>query len=304
MEKKNSIKINREHKDRLFRLLFGDARYKENLLSLYNALNDSDYQNVDDLEITTITDVIYIGVKNDVSFIIDCYMSLYEQQSDFNPNMPLRGIIYFSDLYSKYIEEKRYNIYGHRLVKIPTPKYVVFYIGDEKHYDIEKLRLSDAFVHPDTSGEFEWTATMIALNPGQNEALLEKCRPLREYTVFVNTIKSKIKSMPLEEAVEETIKECIAQGILAEFLIAHRAEVLMSCITEFNKELYEMDLKEEARELGLAEGRAEGLTEGRLKNLTENTSRLMKSLNLSLDEVCKLLEIEGEDYDYVKSNIM
>lgn len=105
---------------------------------------------------------------------------------------------------------------------------------------------------------------MIALNPGQNLELLEKCRPLKEYTIFVNTIKTNMKVMPLEDAVEKTIKECIAQGILSEFLRAHRAEVLMSCITEFDKELYEMDLREEARELGLAEGRAQGLAEGRL----------------------------------------
>ena len=288
MEKKRTVRINREHKDRLFRLLFGKERYKENLLSLYNALNGSDYCDVEELEITTISDVIYIGVKNDVSFIIDCYMSLYEQQSHFNPNMPLRGMIYFSDLYNKYIEEHRMNIYGHRLVKIPTPRYVVFYIGDEKHQDVEKLSLSDAFVHPDESGEFEWTATMIALNPGQNEELLEKCRPLKEYAMFVNLLKSNTKVMPLEEAVAETIEECIARGILAEFLIAHKAEVRMSCITEFNKEVYEMDLRDEARE------------EGRLENLVMNIANLMNSLNLSFDEACKALKVAGEDYEYVK----
>ena len=215
------------------------------------------------------------------------YMSLYEQQSDFNPNMPLRGMIYFADLYGKYIEECRRNIYGHRLVQIPTPKYVVFYIGDEKHQDVEKLRLSDAFIHSDESGEFEWTATMIALSPGQNEELLEKCRPLKEYTIFVNTLKYKIKTMTLEDAVEETIKECIAQGILTEFLKAHRAEVLMSCITEFNKEVYEMDIREE----------------GRLENLHSNIKNLMESLEISVEEACKLLKVEEKEYEYIKSLI-
>ena len=120
------IKINPQHKDRLFRLIFGNEKYKENTLALYNALNNTTYENVEDLELTTIEDVIYIGMKNDLSFLIGDYMNLYEQQSTYNPNMPLRGFLYFSKLYDKYLSINQCNIYGRKLVKIPTPNMSFF----------------------------------------------------------------------------------------------------------------------------------------------------------------------------------
>lgn len=276
MKKRKKVHVNRDHKDRLFRLIFGKEKYKENLLSLYNALNHSDYDNPEDLEITTIEDVIYIGMKNDVSFIIDYYLSLFEQQSSFNPNMPLRGLMYFSDLYHKYIVTGGYNLYGHKLIRIPTPQYIVFYNGSEQHEDVEKLRLSDAFTHPDDSKEFEWTATMITLNTGQNEELLEKCQPLREYTIFVNRLREYTAKMPLEDAVDRTVTECIEEGILAEFLKAHRAEVRKVCLVEFDQEVYEKGIREE------------GIEEGQAKEIV----RMSKKYGAAEDEILQELATE------------
>ena len=169
---------NREYKDRLFRLLFGREEYKENMLSLYNALNQTHYTDTDDMTITTMDDVIYVGMKNDVSFILADYINLWEQQSSYNPNMPLRGLLYFSKLYNSHVERNRLNLYGTRLVKLPTPKYVVLYNGTEDRPEVEKLRLSDAFIHDDNSGEFQWTATVLNINPGKNDDLLKACPAL------------------------------------------------------------------------------------------------------------------------------
>ena len=129
------IRINREHKDRLFRLIFGKEEYKQNLLELYNALNDTSYNNLDDLKITTIEDVVYMGMKNDVSMLIHSRMALFEHQSTYNPNMPIRGFMYAARLYNKYIEENKLSIYGKTMMKLPTPQYIVFYNGDEEHED-------------------------------------------------------------------------------------------------------------------------------------------------------------------------
>ena len=119
-----SVTINRTYKDRLFKIIFED---KKELLSLYNALTGKNYQNPDELEINTIDDVIYMHLKNDMSFILDDWQNLFEQQSTFNPNQPLRGFFYFADLYKvKYFGKK---IYSTRLLKIPTPQYIVFYNG-------------------------------------------------------------------------------------------------------------------------------------------------------------------------------
>jgi len=147
--------INREYKDRLFRLIFADEKNKANTLALYNALNNSSYTNEDDLEITTIEDAIYLKMKNDLSFVIADTMNLYEQQSTHNPNMPLRGFLYFSNLYEKYLSQNELTLHVNSLVKIPTPNYIVFYNGVSKRPAIEKLQLSDAFQIPDNRGEFE-----------------------------------------------------------------------------------------------------------------------------------------------------
>lgn len=88
--------VNREYKDRLFKLVF---REKKDLLELYNAINDTEYDNLDDIEINTLEDVVYMGMKNDISFLVTDVLNLYEHQSTFSPNLPLRGLLYFADLY-------------------------------------------------------------------------------------------------------------------------------------------------------------------------------------------------------------
>lgn len=93
------MRVNREHKDRLFKFIFQE---KKNLLELYNALNASSYNNPDDLEIVTLEDVIYMRMKNDISFILDYQLNLFEHQSSDNQNMPLRGFLYFARQYEKY----------------------------------------------------------------------------------------------------------------------------------------------------------------------------------------------------------
>ena len=117
---------NRQYKDRLWRMIFNN---KEDLLQLYNAINHTDYQNPDDLEVNTLEDVLYLSMKNDVSFLVSGTMNLYEHQSTFNPNMPLRGVFYFSRLYEGYVADNNLMIYHEKRVRLPKPKYIVFYNG-------------------------------------------------------------------------------------------------------------------------------------------------------------------------------
>lgn len=265
-------KINYQYKDRLFRLLFGSEEYKENILSLYNALNGTEYNDLQNLELYTIDDVIYIRMKNDVAFILDSYLSLWEQQSTYNPNMPVRGLMYFSKMYDKYIESNGFNIYGTKLIKLPTPKYVVFYNGKTVKEDIKVLRLSDAFLKPDDSGNFEWTATMYNLNKGKNDTLLKDCKPLGDYMELNNRINSNCQNESIEKAVNDAVDSCIKDGILADFLIAHRAEVLDMCITEFNEKTFIDSIK------------AEGRAEERAENLQTAISRIMERNHVSREE--------------------
>lgn len=254
---KPDVKVNRGYKDRLFRFRFGLEEYKDDVLSVYNALNGTAYDNASDITITTIDDIIYIKMKNDVSLLLDGNLSIWEQQSSINPNMPVRGLMYFGNLYSQYITENGLNIYGKKLQKIPTPKYVVFYNGKEEYGAITELKLSDAFIHKDKSGGFEWTATVYNLNRGKNDELLEKCKPLSEYMELINRIRDNNEmGMDFSLSVDLAIDSCIRDGIMADFLIKHKAEVKSMCITEFDEKVYEDGIREEGREEGRAESEA------------------------------------------------
>ena len=279
--------VNPKYKDRLFCLLFGNLDYKENIISLYNALCDTNYDYMDEMQLYTIDDVIYIKMKNDVSVLIDSYLSLWEHQSTFNPNMPVRGLMYYGKMYSRYITDNALNLYGKRLIQIPTPKYTVFYNGAEDIPDIVDLKLSDSFIKTDKSGNFEWTAHMINLNKGKNDELLEKCRVLGDYMELVNKIKINQTHMKFEDAVNKAVDECIENDILRSFLTKHKAEVMDVCITEFNEKSFVDGIKEEGR----AEGRAEGMTKGIAKGKADLVVNMYNN-GLNVDQISKFTEVD------------
>ncbi|MCD8019392.1 MAG: hypothetical protein LUF92_07355 [Clostridiales bacterium] len=278
--------VNAKHKDRLFCTLFGSEERKENLLSLYNALNDSSYTDTNDIQINTIDDVIYMGMKNDVSFIISDCLSLFEHQSTFNPNMPLRGFMYFGKSYSRFISSNGINIYSKSLVEIPTPQYYVFYNGTDKADDRTILNLSDAFKVPIKEGTFEWTAIMLNINYGQNKKLMNKCRPLEEYSIFIKTIREyTCQGLEIEDAVDRAVEDCIQNGILAEYFTNHKSEVIEMCITEYNEE--------ETMAAIAAEAREEGKIEGEKKLLIQ----LVKEGLLSANEAAKKMNISESNFE-------
>ena len=159
-----NINENRKYKDSLFRMVFSK---KEDLLDLYNAMNGTDYCDVDELEVNTLENVLYMSMKNDVSFVVGCTMSLYEHQSTKNANMPLRGLFYFAKLYETYVAENALDIYSSALQKIPTPQYIVFYNGEEKEEDERTLKLSDAFMKE--GGCLECEVRLLNINYGHNK---------------------------------------------------------------------------------------------------------------------------------------
>ena len=201
-------KINREHKDRLFTFLFGEKGHKEWTLSLYNAVNGTDHMDPDNIEFTTMEDAVYMGMKNDVSFILCHVMNVYEQQSSYNPNMPVRQLMYAAKLYDKYIQQKKLNIYGRKLARLPIPKLVAFYNGTEGEDD-RILKLSDAFVQEGNGLEWDIEARvrMININYGKNESLLSLCRPLGEYSWLVAQIRENRRTMEIEQAVDRAIQD-------------------------------------------------------------------------------------------------
>ena len=269
MNANDGVSVNVKYKDRLFRFIFGAKENKKYLLSLYNALNDSDYTDESALEITTLDDVIYIKMKNDVSFLFDSELNLYEHQSTYNPNMPLRGMMYFADLYRQYLSVRGRDLYGRTLERIPTPKYCVFYNGDKAVPDRSVLKLSDAFEKEDSTGMYEWSAIMLNINAGHNRELMEKCEALWHYAMYVSKVKTYSETMPIDQAVSRAVEEAIAEGYLDGFFKKHREGVVNVSLTEFNEAEFIENRRAEGREEGRAEGRAEGREEGRREGLEE-----------------------------------
>ena len=202
------MEANREYKDRLFRLLFGREENKDNILSLYNALNGSDYTDFDAIELTTIEDAIYIGMKNDVSFIIDDRMPLWEQQSTYNPNMPVRQLIYLARIYSKYIEKNDLDYYSSTRIKLPVPRLITFYNGTADAKDETELFLKDLFERSESlESDVSVKVHMLNINYGNNKELLEACKPLNEYAWLVAEIRKNKESMSIKEAVNKSLDE-------------------------------------------------------------------------------------------------
>ena len=226
-----NLKANRNYKDTVFRMLFSD---RKNLLSLYNAVNGTSYKNPEELEIVTLENAIYMGMKNDLAFIIATNLFLYEHQSTYNPTMPLRDLFYISSEYQKLVDHK--SLYSSVLQKISAPNFIVFYNGTEKKEDRWENALSDAYETPDKEPRLELKVLTLNMNEGHNKELMEQCQTLREYAKYVALVRKYKKEMKLDAAVKCAVDECIQSGILAEFLKKNRAEVIAVSIFEYDKE--------------------------------------------------------------------
>ncbi len=254
------LRNNRKYRDVLFRHLF---REKKDLLELYNALNGSTYQNPEELEVITMEDVIFMKMKNDLSFMIGNTLNLYEHQSTWNANMPLRGMLYFAQQFEGLLASREDDIYGTKRVELPTPVYIVFYNGAGMQTDNLLLYLSDAFPTGRGSGYLECTCEVLNINRGYNRALMEKCHRLWDYSEFSSEIEENIKKgMRREEAVHTAIDTCIEKGILRDILVKQKAEVLHMILTEYDEKKHFRTLFREGKEEGIKEGMEKGIEKG------------------------------------------
>ena len=247
------LKAKRPYKDTIFRMLYHD---KENLLSLYNAVNGRNYTNAEDLQIVTLKNAIYMGMKNDLAFIMDTNLYLYEHQSTYNPNMPLRDLFYISSEYQKMLDQK--SLYSSSLQKIPAPNFIEFYNGSDPVCDVFEHRLSSAFEHLSGEPKLELIVTVLNINEGHNALLMEHCKTLREYAQYVAKVRKYTADLSLNEAVERAVDECIKENILADFLRKNRAEVISMSIFEYDKEEEEQKLQATYEKIGEKRGEKQG----------------------------------------------
>lgn len=299
MAHKKQLTTHRNYKDTVFRMLFSD---RKNLLSLYNAVSGAHYDDPQKLEIVTLENAIYMGMKNDLAFIIDTDLFLYEHQSTYNPNMPLRDLFYISSEYQKLVDKK--SLYSSVLQKIPAPQFIVFYNGTEKEKDSWVNHLSEAFQNLSGNPKLELEVLTININEGHNPELMEQCQTLKEYAQYVNCVRRYAKKFELADAVEQAVDECIHKNILSEFLRKNKAEVIAMSIFEYDKE-EERKLRKAEYEAGVAAGMkdgmkagikagvADGISKGKILAKKEDTIALSK-LGLPVEQIASALQIDIE----------
>jgi predicted transposase/invertase (TIGR01784 family) len=278
-----SLTANRKYKDTVFRMLFSD---RKNLLSLYNAINGTAYENPDDLEIVTLENAIYMGMKNDLAFIIDTNLFLYEHQSTYNPNMPLRDLFYISSEYQKLVEHK--SLYSSTQQKVPAPNFIVFYNGTVKKEDCWTNYLSEAYENLTGEPNLELKVITLNINEGHNKELMEQCQILREYAQYVAKVREFAGNTELNAAVELAVNECIQNNILAEFLRKHKSEVIAMSIFEYDKEEEEKKLREAEYEAGYDEGKKEIIR--RMLEAGESVEKITQYTGYKTSELQKLLK--------------
>lgn len=283
-QKSEAVTVQKRYKDTMFRMLFKE---KKNLLSLYNAVNGTAYTDAGDIEINTLENAIYMAMKNDVSCVFDMTLNLYEHQSTVNMNMPLRSLFYVAQMYEKMIPMDK--LYSRKQIMLPTPRFIVFYNGEESQPERRVLRLSDAYKTDEEETNLELVVVQLNINDGFNTELKECCQILKEYMQYVGKVRIYKKQMTIEQAVEKAVTECIEEGILKEFLLENRKEVISMSIFEYNEELHKKVIREEAYEDGYEEGYGNGYGKGSENEKQKFISNMLKD-NLSPELVSKYTE--------------
>ena len=282
------LTANRMYKSRIFAMLFSD---RNELLKLYNAINGTSYDDPDLLQVNTLENAVYMSMQNDVSFIIDMRLNLYEHQSTYSPNLPVRYLLYVADVYSDYTKDM--NLYGTKAVKLPTPRFVIFYNGQAEQPDRKELKLSELFSIPDADPSLELKAVMLNINKGHNRKLMETCRTLQDYAEYTFRVREYAAEMPLDLAVEQAITECISEGILADFLRKNRAEAKKVSIYEYDEERHMRQTREEGMEEGYANGFSQGIEQG----ITQTVINLLKSGLLTDIQIREITGLDQKQLD-------
>ncbi len=286
--KDKQLVANRRYKDTVFRMLFSK---KENLLSLYNAVTGREYEDAADLQIVTLENAIYMGMKNDLAFILEMNIYLYEHQSTLNPNIPLRDLFYISIEYQKYINNR--SLYSSTLQKIPAPKFMVFYNGTDEVEDRVELKLSSAYEHLSGEPDLELKVLMLNVNEGHNKELMEHCKLLQEYARYVAKVREYAVRMDLNDAVECAIEACIKEGVLVDFLRESRSEVKMLSILEYDEEWEKKKLRKAEYEAGVEAGREDGIETGRKRTIVTKVCKKLQK-GCSVEETAEMLEEDTE----------
>ena len=301
------------YRDSLFRKYF---EHPDKLAALHELLTGipTAEQNV---EIKTLKSVLFNRLKNDISFKVgDRFIVLFEHQSTINPNMPARMLLYSAMLYRKMLSKE--SIYSKKLIQLPAPEFYVLYNGKEPWTDNSKLYLSSAFAKNQHNLELVVTVRNIRYN--KDNELLQKYKPLHDYSFFVYDVEKRVASGDsLADAIRSATDYCINHNIMRDYLSANYEEVFEMMSLRWNekdaKKYWQKEAREEGHAAGLVEGRAQGLSQGHAQGLSQGLvkgrmsatiafiknlismrmpySDIAKATNTSIEEVQRIAKENG-----------
>ncbi|MDE5894058.1 MAG: hypothetical protein K2H45_14160, partial [Acetatifactor sp.] len=226
--------------------------------------------------------------KNDLAFTVkNRVLVISEHQSTINENMPLRDLIYLGRTLEKVLDEK--SLYRRKMIHIPTPEFYVFYNGDAPFPSEKILRLSDAYLEKTEHPMLELEVKVININPSSGHRILKECRPMYEYSWFIQQIKNYLADgWSRDDAITQAVQDCLDNGIMVEFMREHGSEAVNMLYTQWNwDDAMEVE-REEAYEDGVEAGRIEGIAEG--KSLGD----IIRSRQAILDLLEDLGDIPGD----------
>ena len=286
------MKYDRNYKSSIFAMLY---EKKENIMDLYNGIYDEKCTDPEEITVNTLTDEdgvesgIFARFRNDLSFIFGAYLNLFEHQSTINNNIPVRMLIYVVELITKLIPKE--HLYREKAVKIPSPRFVVFYNGSKEAPLKKEIRLSDQYISEQADADLELKVVVYNINTDNGSELLKKSRTLGEYMIFVDRARTALKEtkdeLQKKRALERVIDECIAEGIMSELLEERREEIIVTSILNYDQAAHEQALHDDGFEAG---------TENTLLN---NVRSLMKTMKMTVDEAMDALQITGTERDSI-----
>ena len=289
----------RNYKDSVFRMLFDN---KEAAIELLNALNDTDYDMNTEVVFTTLEDVLYSDIKNDIGFIIDNrHMVLTEHQSTICENMPVRQLQYIGRSYETVIDSV--NLYGSKLVDLPIPEFYVVYTGN-KPWNKEYLKLTDSFKGSIPQNSMELVVKVIDLKYNEDNEVLKKSMLLRGYSLLLKYINDYMdEGISKAAAIKMGVERCLKENILSDFLKSNSAEVGSMLFDNISREEF-IELRAEERAQDLAQDLAKDLAHDLAKDLAEEmakdlakeklfqVAKKMKAGNMSVEEIAEYLGLE------------
>ena len=288
-ESKEKLLSNREVKSSAFTTYFGEP---ENAAKLYSALAGQEVS-PEDITFTTLEGVLFVARKNDLAFTVkNKVLVISEHQSTLNNNMPLRSIIYYGRTIEKMIPPR--NLYRERRIPIPVPEFYVFYNGQEAAPAENIMKLSDAYLEKTDTPMLELIVKVININLPVNHQILEKCKPLYEYSWFVQRLREYLfKEKNLDKAITQTIRDCEKEGIMVDFVRRHGSEAVNMLFTQWNFE----DALEVRYEEGLEDGEEKGELIALIKQIVRKRQKgkseavIAEELETDLEVVEKICRI-------------